>query len=154
MKIIVLPKERMRALVEEAGVKPDDFYVTVKSPVETEYAVEADAGNVLKLAFDDAEVEVDGEELTLFDEDMAFQVCEFFAKMQEERKPDSILYVNCGAGISRSGAIGEAANILFNRILEDCTGDYYEFYFTNHTIQPNLLVKSTLMRAIDEMANA
>ena len=55
-----------------------------------------------------------------------------------------LLYVNCYAGISRSGAVGDALNIYLNRYIEQ-NDDYKWFFDNNLGIQPNSLVHRLLM---------
>ena len=146
MKIYVLSKERMSSLVSRYGIKPDCFYITIKCPIETDYAVPGNSENILKLDFNDSTMPETG--LVLFNRKMADQIVEFFNRILEQKTSESILYVNCGAGISRSGAIGEAANIFFNRVKETNDEDYYGFYEENPQIQPNILVKEILLKKI------
>ncbi|MBQ1971250.1 MAG: dual specificity protein phosphatase family protein, partial [Treponema sp.] len=55
------------------------------------------------------------------------------------------IYVNCAAGISRSGAVGYVLNLYFNKFLENNEHDYKLFNQNNSQIQPNPYVKSLLM---------
>lgn len=146
MKIHVLSKERMSNLVGRYGIKSDCFYITIKCPIETDYAVQENLENILKLDFNDSTWPETG--LVLFNRKMADKILGFFNRILEQKTSESILYVNCGAGISRSGAIGEAANIFFNRVKEENNEDYYRFYEENSQIQPNILVKEILLKKI------
>lgn len=146
MKIFVMSKERMIEMVKLEGLNPNDFYITVKCPIETDYAIGDENDRVLKLDFNDSVAPEEG--VILFSKKMADAVIDFFHKMLDSKNDESRLYVNCGAGVSRSGAIGEAANIFFNRLKEENDEDYYKFYQVNPQIQPNLRVKEMLMRRI------
>ena len=59
-----------------------------------------------------------------------------------------VLYVNCSAGISRSGAVGYILNWYANRILEDHPQDFELFPRLNPQIDANPLVKKILTEVI------
>lgn len=101
--------------------------------------------NVLALQFDDIE-ETDNIELikkfhyVLFNEDMAKTIHEFIDTIDTSKD----LYVNCVAGVSRSGAVGIVLNEYFNRYLENNLKDYEDFFIFNRQIIPNATVSRIL----------
>ena len=58
---------------------------------------------------------------------------------------DSEIYINCAAGISRSGAVGFVLNEYFN---QDNYEHYERFKKVNMQIQPNPMVKRILHETI------
>lgn len=95
--------------------------------------------NALRLKFDDVTEEWEGDH-ELFDEDDARQIHNFIDNMDKSKH----LYVNCFAGISRSGAVGYILNEYFNRYLEVNSNDYDEFVNKHPQIHPNPLVRRLL----------
>lgn len=101
--------------------------------------------NVLALQFDDIE-ETDNIELikkfhyVLFTADMAKTIHEFIDTIDTSKD----LYVNCVAGVSRSGAVGIVLNEYFNRYLENNLKDYEDFFIFNRQIIPNATVSRIL----------
>ena len=143
MRIYVLSKEKMMKLVSSEGLKSDCAYITIKCGDETDFAIKESPRNVLKLVFDDIEKREEKEDI-LFTSMMATRVMNFFLRMKS--KGVHTLYVNCGAGVSRSGAIGEAADIFFNQVDDDNREDHEKFLKDNPQIIPNLLVKRLMMK--------
>lgn len=80
----------------------------------------------------------------LFNEAMAQQIMRF---VDDGKLP---LLVHCTAGISRSGAVGEVLNWYFNRYLERNAADDEDFTQNNRQIQPNTLVRRTMLKVLAE----
>lgn len=96
----------------------------------------AERPNILNLWFDDAEEQLpllNGEELILFNEEMARKVVDF-VKVNEGAK---FWMIHCTAGISRSGAVGDVLSEYFGI-------PYEQFKRTNPRVQPNTLVRKLL----------
>ena len=91
--------------------------------------------NVLNLFFDD--VETDTCEYRAFTENDAKRVISFL----DVNKNVKLLLVHCGAGVSRSGAIGQFA-------LDYLNGDKDQFNFDNSFILPNSRVLQMLIRVL------
>ena len=106
-------------------------------------AIPVDGENILKLQFDDALEDFD-HSLVLFDVDIAGEIVRFIRKIDTSR----MLFVNCGAGISRSGAVGEVLNDYFNKYLEFNALDDEYFRRMNRQIQGNPLVRRVLREAL------
>ena len=143
MRIFVLSKEKMLKLVTEEGLRSDCGYITIKCGDETDFAVQKTAKNVLKLVFDDIDRKEEKEDI-LFSSELATEVLNFFFKMKANGM--KTLFVNCGAGVSRSGAIGEAADIFFNQLEEENKEDHAKFLEDNKQIIPNSLVKRLMLK--------
>ena len=80
----------------------------------------------------------------LFDAELAAEIVRFIRKID----PGRLLFVNCGAGISRSGAVGEVLNDYFNKFLERNALDDEYFRRLNPQIQGNPLVRRILREAL------
>ncbi|MEI3040876.1 MAG: hypothetical protein V8T90_17595 [Victivallales bacterium] len=121
-------------------------FITIRNSFETDdkCAVPVSGENVLKLSFDDTTVADSGSPLILFDEDMARRIAEFAKRID----PAHGLFINCAAGISRSGAVGEVLNDYFNRYSENNEAD--REYFRNHNRQicGNPLVRRILRNVL------
>lgn len=103
---------------------------------------------VLRLIFDDVtDIDRNNEEsfrYIFFDENHAKQILDFINQMDKSKD----LYVNCFAGISRSGAVGDCLNQYFNIYLENNEIDKVFFKTQNWQIQPNSLVKRILSNTL------
>ena len=106
-------------------------------------AIPVDGPNILKLRFDDAVADPD-DTLVLFDAEIAETIVRFVRNID----PGRLLFVNCGAGISRSGAVGEVLNDYFNKYLERNEPDDEYFRRMNRQIQGNPLVRKILREAL------
>ena len=96
-----------------------------------------DHANVLNLVFDDTTwIRKD---LITFDIDMANQILNFVEQLKVQFQFN--LIVQCEAGMSRSGAVGEVLNDYFEL-------SYKDFMKENPQIMPNPLVRSILREAI------
>lgn len=98
----------------ESASWQENNFISIRHAAEPDAtrAIPLDGPNILKLQFDDA-VEDPDHNLMLFDERIAGKIVDFIRSIDTER----LLFVNCGAGISRSGAIGEVLNDYFNKHL-------------------------------------
>lgn len=126
-------------------------FITIRNsfPDEAEWAVPVSGANVLKLCFDDATSDPEGT-LILFDEAIARQIAAFLRQIDRNRG----LFINCAAGISRSGAVGEVLNDYFNRCLEQNEADDRFFREHNRQICGNPLVRRILSRVLFDQAPA
>lgn len=123
----------------------ENHFISIRHSAEANAncAVPVDGSNILKLQFDDA-VEDPKHVLTLFDEHLAGKIVRFIRKIDTSR----LLFVNCGAGISRSGAVGEVLNDYFNKYLEFNALDDEYFRRLNRQIQGNPLVRRVLRETL------
>ena len=123
----------------------ENNFISIRHSAETNpnCAVPADGGNILKLRFDDA-VEDPEHTLVLFDSEIAGRIVRFIRQIDTSR----LLFVNCEAGISRSGAVGEVLNDYFNKYLERNELDDEYFRRLNPQIQGNSLVRRILREAL------
>lgn len=116
-------------------------FITIRHATEKNpfCAIPAEGKNILRLQFDDATENPNGD-LTLFSVEMAHQIKDFIAGVDQSKE----LFVNCAAGISRSGAVGDVLNEYFNRYLEFNAVDDYYFKQYNRQIMPNPLIRRLL----------
>ena len=123
----------------------ENNFISIRHSAETNAncAIPVDGSNILKLQFDDA-VEDPKHSLVLFDEQIAAKIVDFVRRIDTER----LLFINCGAGISRSGAVGEVLNDYFNKYLERNEPDDEYFRRMNRQIQGNQLVRRILRDAL------
>lgn len=99
-----------------------------------------DSKRVLHLLFDDVtEFEKDNPSVILFSIEHAKKIVEFVNLIPKDSKIS--LYINCAAGISRSGAIGSCLNDFFNN---GNVEDFEYFKKMNTQIQPNPYVRRLL----------
>lgn len=123
----------------------ENCFVSVRNSTDLDAncAVPVDGPNVLKVQFDDV-VEDSSGSLKPFDEGLAAEIAGFFRRLDGK----SPLFVNCGAGISRSGAIGEVANEWFNKYLERNVEDDEWFRLRNRQVLGSPLVRRLLRDAL------
>ena len=123
----------------------ENNFISIRHSAEKgpDCAVPVDGGNILKLRFDDA-VEDPGRTLVLFDAAIAGEIVRFVRGIDTSR----LLFVNCGAGVSRSGAVGEMLNDYFNKYLEFNAPDDEYFRRLNPQIQGNPPVRRILRDAL------
>ena len=123
----------------------ENNFISIRHSAEKDpnCAVPVDGENILKLRFDDA-VEDPEHSLVLFDAEIAGKIVNFVRKIDASR----LLFINCGAGISRSGAVGEVLNDYFNKYLERNALDDEYFRRLNRQIQGNSLVRRLLREAL------
>ena len=139
------PRAPARLPVSRFGVLEGENFISIRHSAEKDpdCAVPVDGGNILKLRFDDA-VEDPGRTLVLFDAAIAGEIVRFVRGIDTSRQ----LFVNCGAGVSRSGAVGELLNDYFNKYLEFNAPDDEYFRRLNPQILPNPLVRRILRDAL------
>ena len=124
--------------------KEHNFITIRNSDVADENcAVPVSGPNILKLQFDDALTASDPG-IVLFTPEMARRIAEFVESIDRSRE----LFVNCAAGISRSGAVGEVLDEYFNCYLENNELDHLYFTRFSSRVQGNSLVRSLLRRAL------
>ena len=123
----------------------ENNFISIRHSTEPDAncAIPVDGPNILKLQFDDA-LEDPGHTLVLFDAEIAETIVRFVRKID----PGRLLFINCGAGISRSGAVGEVLNDYFNKYLEYNELDDEYFRRLNRQIQSNRLVVRILRDAL------
>lgn len=92
----------------------------------------------LRLIFDDITKAEEG--FVLFDTEHADKIIHFIESIDQSKD----LYVNCAAGISRSGAVSYCLNEYFNKYLDNNVHDYELFFKNNSQIMPNPHVKKVL----------
>ena len=123
----------------------ENNFISIRHSAEKDpnCAVPVEGDNILKLRFDDATEDPD-RTLMLFDAATAGEIVRFVRGIDTSR----LLFVNCGAGVSRSGAVGEVLNEYFNRYLEFNAPDDEYFRGLNPQILPNPLVRRILRDAL------
>jgi predicted protein tyrosine phosphatase len=109
-----------------------------------------DGDDRIALAFDDVEPRADPTTHTelgrnaryvYFDHAMAQKVCRFIRRAHgDDPARRDLLLINCHAGVSRSGAIGDFARSVTG-------GDYSDFKRLNPQVVPNAHVRRTLFEA-------
>ena len=129
----------------EAAFWRENNYISIRPSAETDptCAIPVDGDNILKLCFDDV-IEDPDPRLVPFDAEIAGEIVDFLRRIDTSR----LLFVNCTAGISRSGAVGEVLNDYFNRYLEFNALDDEYFRRTNPQVQGNSLVRRILREAL------
>ena len=122
-------------------------FITIRHAAEKNLfcAIPVEGKNILRLQFDDATENPNGD-LTLFSVEMAHQIKNFIAGVDQSKE----LFVNCAAGISRSGAVGDVLNEYFNRYLEFNAVDDHYFKKYNRQILPNPLIRRLLYNVFFE----
>lgn len=145
MKIFVCSKKEMRSqwfTDKDWYSDPKKYFISIAGLADgCEYPcpfLTKDSKRVLHLLFDDVtESEKDNPSIILFCQDHAKAIVDFVKRIPK----DVILYVNCAAGISRSGAVGFCINEYVN---SNNLEDYETFKQLNFQIQPNPYVKRIL----------
>lgn len=147
MKIIVISQTKAKKFnYKSAEARTENNFITIRDHIVHNPVLHFHSQpNVLALQFDDVEDTDDPELLkrfgyVLFNEDMAKEIHKFIDKM-DKSKP---LYVNCVAGVSRSGGVGIVLNEYFNKYLENNEWDYEGFFIQNRQIIPNATVSRIL----------
>ena len=104
--------------------------------------VSATGSNILKLVFDDASPSESG--CTLFTPEQARSIKQFVDTIDKTKA----LFVNCYAGVSRSGAVGTVINDYVNCYLNDCKkNDDWDLFFQRN---PQILPNAYVMRVMRE----
>lgn len=147
MKIIVISQTKAKKFnYKSTEERTENNFITIRDhTVHNPVLHFHSQPNVLALQFDDVEDTDDPELLkrfnyVLFNEDMAKEIHKFVDNM-DKSKP---LYVNCVAGVSRSGGVGIVLNEYFNKYLENNEWDYEGFFIQNRQIIPNATVSRIL----------
>lgn len=136
MKIFVVPKKFI--------IKQDNMFffknniINIRSSFD--YYKLPNSLSLLRLVFDDVTEKEQDESYIKFSEKHAQEIFNFITNMDKSK----CLFVNCDAGISRSGAVGFCLNEYFNKYLENNREDYTFFIQENYQISPNPLVKRHL----------
>lgn len=107
--------------------------------IDPNRGVPVNGPHILKLQFDDVR-ELPAMRRLPFDEKMAERIMDFIGSCDLSRP----MYINCSAGISRSGAVGDVLNRFANTVLTDNSADFQLFYRNNPQLDPNPLVKDIL----------
>lgn len=95
---------------------------------------------ILKLAFDDiTDQDPSKDSLILFDEHKAKRIKQYIDSFKDRLCywKDADLYINCAAGISRSGAVGDCLNEYINR---DKSNTFYYNLFKRTIPKFNLIL--------------
>ena len=154
MQIVVCPRKDLRSqwyTNKNWFFDPHKIFITIAGLADgceypNPYLAEAsDKSKILRLMFDDVtEREADNPALHLFNDTHAKRIQEFIDSFKNSHIwYDGVLYVNCAAGISRSGAVGYCLNEYVNNNKENYF--YYNlFKEQNSHIQPNPMVKRIL----------
>ena len=136
MKIFVVPKKFI--------IKQDDVFFSKNNIINIRSSFDnynlPNSSFLLRLIFDDVTEKEQDESYVKFSEKHAQEIFNFITNMDKSK----YLFVNCDAGISRSGAVGFCLNEYFNKYLEDNKKDYEFFVQENYQISPNPLVKRLL----------
>ncbi len=152
MKILVCSKKEMQEQWlnnKSIFINKSNYFISIAGLADKlDWAYPYIGENVLKLKFDDVtEFYVNdcnlqnGVDIILFEQNHAKQIKEFVDKIPK----DCTLYVNCAAGISRSGAVGYCINEYINN---DNKEDFEFFEQENKHIQPNPYVKRLLKKEL------
>jgi predicted protein tyrosine phosphatase len=152
MKIYVCSKQEMKEQYKSNKDWYNDetkFFISIAGFADgCEYPcpfLTVDSQHVCHLLFDDVtDYFKDCPNVNLFCEEHADKIFNFVKQIPDNNK--NTIYVNCAAGISRSGAVGYVINLYFNKFLNDNVEDYKFFEKINTQIQPNPYVKSLLMK--------
>lgn len=150
MKIFVCSRKEMRSQYytdKNWYNDPNKYFISIAGLADgCEYPcpfLTKDSKRVLHLLFDDVtETEKDNPCIIIFNDDHANKIFEFIKTIPDE--DDITIYVNCAAGISRSGAVGYVLNIYFNKFINENNKDFELFNKVNKHIQPNPFVKRLL----------
>lgn len=146
MKILVVPR-KFHLLSHKESTYLNNYFISIgERPNEEGVPVKYDGDNVLRLIFDDItdSQSIYGDLGIIFSEKEAKKIHKFVDSMDLSK----MLIVNCFAGISRSGAVGDVLNIYLNIFKNHNKDDYQWFFENNRQIQPNPLVSRILMKEL------
>lgn len=135
MRIFVVPRKYIKMYMYTDKFFQHNNFISIGESEGYE-GVPVDTDNVLKLVFDDmTDKETDG---ILFNKDQALKIKDFIDRIDKSKT----LYVNCFAGISRSGAVGTVINDYVNFYLNNMkkNEDWFAFFDDNKQIKPNSYV--------------
>ena len=135
MIINVVPRKFVKMFTVKDEFFKNNNFISIGEQEGYE-GVSANGANILKLVFDDASPAETG--CTLFSPEQARSIKKFVDTIDKSKA----LYVNCFAGISRSGAVGTVINDYANCYLNDCkkNEDWDLFFQRNPQILPNAYV--------------
>ena len=135
MIINVVPRKFVKMFTAKDEFFKNNNFISICEQEGYE-GVSANGSNILKLVFDDASPAETG--CTLFSPEQAQTIKKFVDTIDKTKA----LYVNCFAGISRSGAVGTVINDYVNCYLNDCkkNTDWDLFFQRNPQILPNAYV--------------
>ena len=145
MKIFVMSKREFNQCMENNHITLDNiesfsnsFYISIDGTIEKNYPAyfSENRENLLCLKFDDVGFEADMGH-GLIAKPMSYEQGLDLYKFIMKHKDKKLCYVHCGAGISRSGAVGTFIQEISNT-------SYQEFFKMNQHITPNYHVLSTL----------
>lgn len=127
----------------DSGFWVEHNFITIRHSAEDNpfCGIPVERPNILRLQFDDVVENPEGD-LMLFNIEIAQQIKKFVLGIDQSKE----LYVNCAAGISRSGAVGDVLNDYFNRYPNFNAIDDYYFKQYNRQILPNPLVRNLLYK--------
>ena len=142
MKIFVVPRHWVEMFHKDNPFFKENNFISI-GEYEGGEGVSADGDNILKLVFEDIS---DKEEGKLFSDKQAKMIKEFVDRI-DWSKP---LYVNCAAGISRSGAVGSVLNDYVNFMMNngEKNDDWFRFHQINSKIRPNAYVSRVLKKEL------
>ena len=155
MHIIVCPRKDLRSqwyTDKNWFFDPKKIFITIAGLADgCEYPCpylandKENSHKILRLLFDDVtESEADNPCVINFTTEHAKRIKDFIDSFKERYHWfDGELYVNCAAGISRSGAVGYCLNEYVNNNRENIFW-YNRFKEENSHIQPNPMVKRIL----------
>ena len=135
MIINVVPRKFVKMFAAKDEFFKNNNFISIGEQEGYE-GVSANGPNILKLVFDDASPSEAG--LILFSPEQARSIKKFVDTIDKSKA----LYVNCFAGISRSGAVGTVDNDYGKSYQNDCkkNEDWDLFFQRNPQILPNAYV--------------
>lgn len=141
MIINVVPRKFIKMFAKTDEFFKNNNFISIGEQEGYE-GVSANGSNILKLVFDDSSPTETG--CTLFSPEQARSIKKFVDTIDKTK----VLYVNCFAGISRSGAVGTVINDYVNCYLNDCEkNDDWDLFFQ---LNPQILPNAYVMRVMRE----
>lgn len=139
MNIFIRSRSKVKSILKFEGVKDEFNFISICDPDMEFLFEEPTKPNVLQLRFSDIEGDepegcVGSQNWILFNEEHGNKIIDFLDNMDMSKN----LCVNCVAGISRSGAVGDFARIKFGIPYDG------EFSKDNPQIQPNAWISKVL----------
>lgn len=142
MKILVVPRKYVAQFSANSDFFKNNNFISI-GEFEGHEGVSASGPNILKLVFEDVSDKEDG---IKFSTEHAQQIKDFIDRIDKSKT----LFINCQAGISRSGAVGEVLNDYVNCMLNNGkkNEDHHINEINNRHIRPNAWVKSVLKQVL------
>lgn len=112
--------------------------------IDPNRGVPLDGPHILKIQFDDVRGD-DEPRRKAFTPEIAARIVRFIRQCDPARP----LYVNCSAGVSRSGAVGLVLNRFVNRVWNSREADHELFFVLNSQIDANPRVVRILTAACE-----